>query len=79
MGNSLRISGVEEKDDGEYTCEVETKDKHNPKSVTHRLTILQSPTIFTSSSQANLTVIKGRTAVIFNMSYALMNAGKQEL
>jgi len=64
VGNSLRISGVEEKDDGEYTCEVETKDKHNPKSVTHRLTILQSPTIFTSSSQANLTVIKGSTVVL---------------
>lgn len=63
-GNTLKISDVNEKDDGEYTCEVETKDRNNPKSITHKLLVLQKPRIFTSSSQHNLTVIKGSSVVL---------------
>eukprot|EP00090_Calanus_glacialis_P006877 TRINITY_DN15378_c0_g1_i1.p1 TRINITY_DN15378_c0_g1~~TRINITY_DN15378_c0_g1_i1.p1 ORF type:complete len:468 (-),score=49.34 TRINITY_DN15378_c0_g1_i1:75-1478(-) len=64
VGNTLKISDVNEKDNGEYTCEVETKDRNNPKSITHKLLVLQRPKIFTSSSQHNLTVIKGSSVVL---------------
>ena len=97
VGNNLIINGVAEKDDGDFICEVETKelsmskseynslkdgkyenifcycsklvitdltdvtvqDKNNPKWITHKVIVLQSPKIVTSHSQANLTVIKG--------------------
>lgn len=58
-GHSMTISLVQGKDNGEYTCEVETKDRNNPKSVVHKIVVLQRPQIETSSSQHNLTVIKG--------------------
>jgi ABC-type transport system involved in cytochrome bd biosynthesis fused ATPase/permease subunit len=64
VGNTLKISDVNEKDNGEYTCEVETKDRNNPKSISHKLLVLQRPQIFTSSSQHNLTVIKGSSVVL---------------
>ena len=63
-GPNLRIVGVHEKDDGEYTCEVETKDRNNPKSITHKLLVLQRPTISTSYSHHNLSVIKGSSVVL---------------
>lgn len=58
-GTSLFIHDVTERDDGEYTCEVETKDKNNPKWISHKLLVLQRPKIVTSSSHSNLTIIKG--------------------
>jgi len=63
-GPNLKIVGVHEKDNGEYTCEVETKDRNNPKSITHKLLVLQRPTISTSYSHHNLTVIKGSSVVL---------------
>jgi len=63
-GPNLRIVGVHEKDDGEYTCEVETKDRNNPKSITHKLLVLQRPTISMSHSHHNLKVIKGSSVVL---------------
>jgi len=58
-GHNLRIERVGPKDNGEYTCEVETKDRNHPKSIAHKIVVLQRPEIKTSSSQHNLTVIKG--------------------
>lgn len=64
VGNNLIINGVAEKDDGDFICEVETKDKNNPKWITHKVIVLQSPKIVTSHSQANLTVIKGSSVTL---------------
>ena len=64
VGNSLKILSVSEKDNGDYTCEVETKDRNNPKSIQHTLLVLQRPKIVTSSSHHNLTVIKGSSVVL---------------
>jgi hypothetical protein len=72
--NTLKMSDVNEKDNCGYTCEVETKDRNNPKSITHKLLLLQRPKIFTTSSQHNLTVIKG-SSVVLNCSAS----GKSEL
>ena len=63
-GPNLHSVRVSEKDNGEYTCEVETKDRNNPKSITHKLLVLQRPTISTSYSHHNLTVIKGSSVVL---------------
>jgi len=63
-GTNLHIYHLSEKDDGEYTCELETKDKHNPKWITHKVLVLQKPQIVTSSSHANLTVIRGSSVVL---------------
>ena len=41
--NKLNFSEVNEKYNGEYTCEVEAKDRNNPKSITHKLLVLQTP------------------------------------
>ena len=38
---------------------INTKDKNNPRWITHKVLVLQRPQIFTAHSQANLTVIKG--------------------
>ena len=38
---------------------INTKDKNNPRWITHSVLVLQRPQIFTAHSQANLTVIKG--------------------
>lgn len=64
VGTFLRIKEVAPKDNGEYTCEVETKDRNNPKSLVHRLVVLQKPRISTSANQHNLTVIKGSSVVL---------------
>ena len=63
-GPNLRIVSVHEKDDGEYTCEVETKDRNNPKSITHKLLVLQRPKISMSYSHHKLKVIKGSSVVL---------------
>ena len=62
--NKLNFSEVNEKYNGEYTCEVEQKEQNNPKSITPKLLVLQRHNIFTSSSQHNLTVIKGSSVVL---------------
>ena len=49
VGNKLNISEVNEKYNGEYTCEVQAKERINPKSITHKLLVLQRPKISTSS------------------------------
>jgi len=64
VGNNLIINGILTKDDGDFTCEVETKDKNNPQWITHKVVVLQKPQIVTSHDQANLTVIKGSSLTL---------------
>ena len=62
-GTDLVISGVKAKDGGEYTCQVET-DSKNPIAITHRLEVLQPPSLHSDPSSGKVVIKKGSAVTL---------------